>query len=196
MSIRQNFETKKNLAFEWFGWDDDTRFQKGYSYKMAPFAVKDLKISLATLQNWKREWIKINAPVTAVDENGDEVYNSDFFLHKNLQYVDGLLLRGCEKLNPNSLKLFFQRAGVLIERSEVKIGLSAEEVARRNLESIRTLREGGFGVDEMQVKPGILPENVCLPAGLSQTIDSEMATMGTSNRTGGGTKTAETDNCI
>ncbi len=35
--------------------------------------------------------------------------------------------------------------GMLIDRQEVKIGLTADEIARRNLEAERQLKEGGYG---------------------------------------------------
>ncbi len=57
-----------------------------------------------------------------------------------VQYV----FESAKKGNAQSQKLFAQLAGKLIEKSEVKIGLSADEITRRNLEAERQLREQGF----------------------------------------------------
>ena len=48
------------------------------------------------------------------------------------------------KSNAQSQKLAAQLAGVLVEKQEVKIGLTADERAQRNLEAKRQLEEGGY----------------------------------------------------
>lgn len=51
------------------------------------------------------------------------------------------IMASAKKGNAQSQKLAKQLAGELIEKQEVKIGLSADEVARRNSESGQELRE-------------------------------------------------------
>ena len=53
-------------------------------------------------------------------------------------------------------ELAVKMLGMLIERQEVKVGLTADELTRRNLEAERQLREGGYRVEEVQEKPTLL----------------------------------------
>ena len=46
----------------------------------------------------------------------------------------------------------------LKEEISVTVGLSADEIARRNLEADRELREAGYRVEKMQEKPPLLSE--------------------------------------
>ena len=46
----------------------------------------------------------------------------------------------------------------LKEEISVTVGLSADEIARRNLEAERELREGGYRVEEVQEEPPLLSE--------------------------------------
>ena len=58
--------------------------------------------------------------------------------------INEALIQSCKGGNAQSLKLFFQLTEQLVEKQEVKIGLNADEIARRNLEADRQLREGGY----------------------------------------------------
>jgi hypothetical protein len=193
---RRGYEDKKNLAFEWFGWDDDTKFQKGYGTNMIQFA-QELKIAYGTLCVWKRMWTKIDKKLeAALDE--DASYNSMSFWKKNSKYVDQCLMRGCEKGNPNAIKLVKQITGELIEKREdtLKLELSPDQVARRMLAITRDLRERGFRVDEMQVKSGILPDPLCISEGQRQTTDNTVGAVETPDRTGGDSPAEKTDTGI
>ncbi len=55
-------------------------------------------------------------------------------------------------------ELAVRMLGMLIERQEVKVGLTADELTRRNLEAERQLREGGYRVEEVQEEPSLLSE--------------------------------------
>jgi len=72
--------------------------------------------------------------------------------------IEQFLYIAASKGNPNSAKILAQMKGWLIEKSEVKIGLSADEIARRNLEADRQLREGGYRVEKVQEESPLLPD--------------------------------------
>ena len=67
-------------------------------------------------------------------------------------------------------KLFAEMYGLRTDKTEVKveIGLTADEITRRNLEAERQLRGEGFralprpGVEEVQDISPLLPDEVCL----------------------------------
>lgn len=75
-----------------------------------------------------------------------ESYNSESFLDERSYKVDKALMTACERGNATALRTYYQLTNRLIEKSEqeVKIGLSADEITRRNLEADRQLREGGY----------------------------------------------------
>lgn len=63
-----------------------------------------------------------------------------------------------------AIEAFFKLLGEFIEKTEhkVELGLSADEIARRNFEADRQLRDGGYRVAEVSEKPPLLPEQVCV----------------------------------
>lgn len=63
------------------------------------------------------------------------------------------------KKNSNAAKVWLQATGNLVEKTEVKIGLSADEIARRNIEADRRIRVG-YRVEGVPEKPTLLPDQV------------------------------------
>ena len=55
-------------------------------------------------------------------------------------------------------ELYARLKGKLKDEIEVTIGLSADEIARRNLEAERELREAGYRMEEVQEEPPLLSE--------------------------------------
>lgn len=55
--------------------------------------------------------------------------------------INEALIQSCKDGNAQALKLFFQLTEQLVEKQEVKIGLTADEIARRNFEAERELQE-------------------------------------------------------
>ena len=68
-------------------------------------------------------------------------YDSDTWLRGRTKEADTALIRSCASGNAASLKLFNQLINRLVEKQEVKIGLTADEIAKRNLEADRRIKE-------------------------------------------------------
>lgn len=89
---------------------------------------------------------------------------------KRRQEIDKAILDSAKKGNAQSQKLAKQLAGELVEKQEIRIGLTADELTRRNLEAERQLREAGFNIRrddghrmaQVQDESSLLPGQVCL----------------------------------
>lgn len=125
---------KKQVFYDWLSKSPSER---------DPFSQKDLAkklgITESTLINWKKE--KANARIMAPEE---KEYDSIAYLRGRSPEADKALITSCLSGNASSLKLLKQLLGDLVEKTEVTLGLTADEIARRNLEAERQLREGGY----------------------------------------------------
>ena len=120
----------------------------GGGVSKADFRKRFPTVSGATLLNWEKQ-----------KSNKDEAYDSNKFLEERDGRIDAALIAACEKGSPKALELFFKLRGKLVDKvkADVTIGLSADEIARRNLQAERDLRDAGYGVAEVQDKPLLLP---------------------------------------
>jgi hypothetical protein len=187
----KKYTDQKNRFLDWLALTPEERFATGECASMSEEA-KLLGVNYQNLINWKKQYEKVYT--AKEDEDGE--YDSLKFLLKRNPYVDECLLKSCEKGNANSIKIFKQLVGQFVEKSEqkVKLDISAESVARRNIESLKQLRTGGYGVDEVQVKSRILHDKLCIPSGQGDAGDNQMATVGTpenSNPTPENTETTD-----
>ena len=73
-----------------------------------------------------------------------------------------------------AIEAFFKLLGEFIEKTEHKVefGLTADEIARRNFEADRQLREGGYRMEEVSEKPPLLPKEVCVDNQQEHSPDS------------------------
>jgi len=108
-------------------------------------------------------------------------YDSEKALEKKLKAIDDSLMERSMAGNTNALKIYYQRLGLLTEKTEVKIGLSADEIARRNLDARRELEgqgyvrgEEGQGVEKVQDESSLLHDQLCLDSGQGEAGDSEV----------------------
>ena len=100
----------------------------------------------------------LNTYLARAEEGVDEdVYNSLAFLKSRSRTADENLMRACAEGSPAALKLYKQLTGDLVEKQEVKIVLTADEIARRNLEAERQLKVG-YRVEEVQDEPPLLSD--------------------------------------
>lgn len=106
-------------------------------------------ISRVTLNTWRKEWEQSNLPV---ERHSDP----------EVQEVLDALKASCLKGNAFAGKVWLQVKGQLVDKSEVKVTLelSAEQIARRNLEAERKLGMAGYRVESVQAKPTLLPVNI------------------------------------
>lgn len=91
-------------------------------------------------------------------------YDPEDWLKNRTEEADRALMVACANGNAAALKLFNQLTNRLVEKSEqkVEIGLSADEIARRNLEAERRVTEFGSGyrVESLSSKPPLLPQEI------------------------------------
>lgn len=174
--ILNNGKEKKEIAFEWFGWTEDEKFTNGYETTNTGFA-RQMGITYPTMLKWRKQWHRIKEAEEAVEIDGQ--YDSKATLKKFAREADQKLMERIRsgKANANDFKIFYTVIDQLKEKTEMelKIGLSAEETARRNLAAIRSLQQGGYRMDEMPLQPGVLHDELCLPSGQHQTGDSAVA---------------------
>ena len=112
---------------------------------------KDEKISAE--EQYRRVW--------ETDEQKDE--------RRRAEILNKLYDRVMEKGDHNAAFRFAQIKGWITEKKEIRVGLNADEVARRNLEAERQLREGGYRVGEVQEKPPVLHDELCPPTGQGES---------------------------
>ena len=113
-----------------------------------------------TLSNWDKK-------VTDLDRQ-----IGDLSVEEQIKVFKTLMFKIVQNPNAPSMdrKLFAQMHGLITDKAEVKveIGLTADEITRRNLEAERQLRGEGFralprpGVEEVQDISPLLPDEVCL----------------------------------
>lgn len=115
--------------------------------------------SLEKRKGEKKKILAIMEQLSPQDEPMD-------WLRKRTQDANEALLKSVQKGSPASIRTFYQLLGLLSDKVEVKIGLSADEIARRHLGARQELREqgyvvtgeGGEGVGEVSDEPALLPD--------------------------------------
>ena len=107
-----------------------------------------------------------------LSDNGG--YDSETWLRNRTPDADRSLVLAMQRGNANALKLFYTLLNRLVEKTEhkVELGLSADEITRRNLEAERQLRLEGYGMAEVSEKPPLLPEEVCMDNKQEHSPDS------------------------
>jgi len=143
MARLENIE-KKSVVFNWVNTPKEER-----NPKTQTLLAKELGVSGMTVCAWVKEAKGIGA------------YNSQAYLEGRKAEVDRALVEACLRKNSQALRTFYQRMGLLTEKTEVDIGIiSADERARRLSRAHRELREGGYRVVEVPGEPDILSEDI------------------------------------
>jgi len=183
MSPKKDLTVRK-AAYEWYVMSGVERVVRGYPLTYEEMAEK-LNISADTLQNWEddfyagkyvpikdkernlttmeqvasRETKKIRDRTRKNDKAAGEFETAEYLRKHSKQIADAIIM-GCKAGNAQAMRLAKQLTGELVEQSktEVVIGLSADEIARRNLEAERQLREGGYRMEKVQKEPPVLSE--------------------------------------
>ncbi len=109
-----------------------------------------------TLQLWDT---KLEKPeLSEVDESDPEAW-----LQAQLMNLYKAVTKSAQGGNAQSQKLLAQLMGRLVEKQEVTLGLSADELTRRNLEAERQLRGiSGHRVEKVSEELPLLPEDLRL----------------------------------
>jgi len=152
---------QRKVAIEWMGLSTKERFDRALPLNDSEMR-KSLPVGKTVWNKWvdqfheqhKRDLIMKCHPMV-VGEKPKEVevipeeYDSEKYLNDHVDKVDEALIEACDQNNAQALKIYYQLTKRLVERTEVKIGLTADEITRRNLEAERQLREGGYRVAEV-----------------------------------------------
>ena len=91
-----------------------------------------------------------------------EVYDSQTWLEGRTLDADRALLEAIQAGKGGAFELFYKLMDRLKDKTEVEVrfGLTADEVSRRNLAAEGELREGGFGMAKVPDEPALLPEGI------------------------------------
>ncbi len=129
--------------------DRQERLEKGLPHTDKMIA-RHVGVTRDTIDRWKKEIpqtiTEMEKPKVTTDILGDALhdYDSDTWLKENIKKVNKALIKSCDAGSPASLKIYYQLTKQLIEESKITHEISADEVARRNLEAARQLRESGY----------------------------------------------------
>ena len=136
--------------------------------------LKDHKMQKATFFRYEGEYNLVEKQTTTLTKA--EAFEEKKGIYLRAQGIavprktseekdEELVLKALKKMavddhNASAAKFYLQAIGKFEEKSEtkVKLELSAEEHARRNLEAERRLRDSGYGVEEVQKEPPLLSE--------------------------------------
>ncbi len=93
----------------------------------------------------------------------DPNYNSEKYLNGRTRVVDEALIKACDRGSGVALTTFYKLNKRLVEQQEIKVGITADERIRRELEAERELKQweqggvGGQGTSEVSEEPPLLP---------------------------------------
>lgn len=108
-----------------------------------------VKKRVTRAQRWMEESLygedtKMTAPLRV---SLDKELEAERWLEANYPDLLEYTFEAAKKGNAASQKLLAQLMGKLVEKSEVKLEISADDMAKRNLEAQRQLKEEGYGTD-------------------------------------------------
>ena len=157
-------KTKKKVALEWFAMDDVARFKAALPMDKQKLA-RHLRVSLTTIKEWESRYFANRIGENLEEAGKLEVVEGDVvdYSRDEVQEVlDALHQMATKGKSAFAAKTFLQAKGEFIEKSEVKVGLTADEIARQHLENRRWLRENGYlekgGIRQVQSKSPLLPK--------------------------------------
>ena len=135
---------RKKRAFKIFQMSPVEAGAQGISSSLYGIA-KEVGASMPTISQWRKEYNEIVARGDKVIINSDEFDPLVYLKERNKDITEGIV-KGARAGNAQMAKLAKQLLGELVEESktEITIGLSADEISRRNLEAERQLREGDY----------------------------------------------------
>lgn len=153
----------ERIAYKWFSMTKEERIQSGF-----PTAQKDmasfLTVGTTKMRDLKRAYMNKNFDTPPIAEIISGDYDSKKYLLSRSKEVDDGLIEAAKKGNAQAARVIKQLTGELEEKPiEVRIGLSADEIARRNAEADRELaewnkrRSSGQRVEEVQAESSLLP---------------------------------------
>ena len=122
-----------------------------------------LDVHVSTIYGWQKQfkdgdWFK--------QEKSDEEQKVEALYKLQEEVMTGT------NVPANKWETFFKLKGWYEPKQEIRVGLSADEIARRNLLAERELRESGFGVEEVSEESGVLSKELRLDTGQSETGDN------------------------
>jgi len=126
-----------------------------------------LQVSLATAQAWLRNPPKIDA-----EGREEDSYDSEAYLKSQLPAADKALCDAANKGNSNALRILAQRLGLLIEKQEIRVGRTADEIARSMLDAERVLSERRDRVVDVQEESPALHDKPRLDSGQNSAEDN------------------------
>ena len=97
-----------------------------------------------------------------IDAQKAEVYNSQAWLEQRTLDADRALLEAIQAGKVGAFELFYKLMDRLKDKTETEIrfGLTADEVSRRNQAAGNRLREGGFTMADVPDVPALLSEDI------------------------------------
>jgi len=150
---------KRKMAVEWFGMTPEERLRAGLPPDQTALR-RYLKVGSTAMKEWQALFLErknreiIGRTFEPEEESPDEVQ----------AVLEALRKMAIDGKNAFAAKTFLQAKGVFVEKTESKVihELSADEIARRNLEADRELREwrrtSGQGMEKVPKEPPLLSQ--------------------------------------
>ena len=147
----------RDLAFQWLNLGREERIASNLPTNQKDFAYS-IGIGTTKMKEYRREFFALNMKgrIDHSYNNGEGQNNAEISGDERLAlarkvYTDAMRQGASAKDKDLAVRML----GMLIDRQEVKVGLSADEIARRNTEAERELeewhrRKAGQGVEEVQ----------------------------------------------
>ncbi len=143
-------------------------------------------VSRPTIDSWEKKLPKNGSPEEIIKQLEETIESKDIKEKEEvLKKLYTLALEGSVK----AAELLLKAKGYLIEKREdkVTIELSADEIARRNLNAERENQDfergmAGYRVETVQAKPQILSNQLCLYPEQEHSQDDKVDTVGLPTR--------------
>ena len=135
-------KTKKKVALEWFAMDEVERFKASLPMDKQKLA-KHLRVGLTTIKDWESRYYanKIGENLEEAGKLPAVVDEQEYARDEVQEVLDALHQMATVGKSAFAAKTFLQAKGEFVEKSEVKLGLTADEIARRNLGAEQELKQ-------------------------------------------------------
>jgi len=155
---------KRKMAMGWFAMHPEERLRAGLPPDKTKLRTY-LGVKSSTLNGWEAKFFEEKTREImehSLYHEADEVEQpqEQYSLSEKEQVLNALRDLCIKHGNAFAGKTWLQAKDEFVEKQEVKVGLTANEIARRNFEAERQLRKAGYRVVEVQKEPSLLPQNI------------------------------------
>jgi len=162
---------KEELIFKWVAMSASQR-KKSQLPTTSVGMAKHMGVGYTTFHKytnlyWAKKNTKVMDPGAFKEEASDEEWDFERWKRDTAPVAADALSGALRRNMPSAIKLYYELTGEYVQKQEIKIGLTGDETARRNLEAEKELRESGYSVgtgrqrvEEVTDKPALLLKDV------------------------------------